>query len=34
LLPCDSIREMAEIDAWFVFGVDGVENPLEVRAPL
>lgn len=32
-VPNDSIREMAEMDAWFVFGVDRVVNRLEVRAP-
>jgi osmotically-inducible protein OsmY len=32
LVPNDRIREMAELDAWFVFGVDGVVNRLELRA--
>jgi osmotically-inducible protein OsmY len=32
LVPNDSVREMAELDAWFVFGVDGVVNRLELRA--
>jgi osmotically-inducible protein OsmY len=31
LLPTDSEREMAEFDAWYVFGVDRVENRVEVR---
>jgi osmotically-inducible protein OsmY len=33
-VPNDRIREMAEMDAWFVFGVDRVVNRLETRAPL
>ena len=32
LVPNDRIREMAEIDAWLVFGVDGVVNRLELQA--
>ena len=32
LVPTDSEREMAEADAWYVFGVDRVVNELEVRA--
>jgi osmotically-inducible protein OsmY len=31
LVPTESEREMAEADAWYVFGVDGVVNELEVR---
>lgn len=30
-LPSPSLREMAEFDAWYVFGVDKVINHLEVR---
>ncbi len=33
LVPSDSEREMAEYDAWYVFGVDRVHNKIEV-APL
>jgi osmotically-inducible protein OsmY len=32
IVPTDSEREMAEFDAWYVFGVDKVENKIEVRA--
>jgi osmotically-inducible protein OsmY len=32
LVPTDSEREMAEFDAWYVFGVDSVVNRIEVRA--
>lgn len=31
LLPSDSQRDMAESDAWFVFGVDKVVNNIEVK---
>lgn len=31
LVPTDSEREMAEFDAWYVFGVDGVRNEIEVH---
>lgn len=31
LVPSDAQREMAEFDAWYVLGVEGVENRLEVR---
>ncbi len=31
LVPADSEREMAEFDAWYVFGVDRVVNRIEVR---
>lgn len=31
-VPTDSERNMAEADAWYVFGVNGVINELEVRA--
>ena len=31
LVPSDSETEMAEFDAWYVFGVDGVVNRIEVR---
>jgi osmotically-inducible protein OsmY len=30
LVPRESEREMAEFDAWYVFGVDGVRNKIEV----
>jgi osmotically-inducible protein OsmY len=30
-VPKESEREMAEHDAWYVFGVDGVENRIEVH---
>jgi osmotically-inducible protein OsmY len=30
-VPNDSIREMAEFDAWYVCRVDGVINSLTVR---
>jgi osmotically-inducible protein OsmY len=33
-VPNDRIREMAEMDAWFVFGVDRVIDRLEVGASL
>ncbi|MGB8275305.1 MAG: BON domain-containing protein [Alphaproteobacteria bacterium] len=32
LVPTRSERDMAEFDAWYVFGVDDVENRIEVRA--
>jgi osmotically-inducible protein OsmY len=32
-VPNGRIREMAEIDAWFIFGVDRVVNRIEIRAP-
>jgi osmotically-inducible protein OsmY len=32
LVPNDRVREMAGLDAWIVFGVEGVVNRLEVRA--
>lgn len=32
LVPTESEREMAEYDAWYVFGVDKVDNRIEVRA--
>jgi osmotically-inducible protein OsmY len=32
LVPNATIREMAEFDAWYVFGVDQVVNLLEVHA--
>jgi osmotically-inducible protein OsmY len=32
LVPTESEREMAEFDAWYVIGVDRVENRIEVRA--
>jgi osmotically-inducible protein OsmY len=32
LVPTESEKEMAEADAWYVFGVDGVVNELLVRA--
>ena len=31
-VPAESEKNMAEADAWYVFGVDGVVNELEVRA--
>lgn len=31
LVPKEAEREMAEFDAWYVFGVDRVENKIEVR---
>jgi osmotically-inducible protein OsmY len=31
LVPTDSERDMAENDAWYVFGVDRVVNEIEVR---
>ena len=31
LLPTESEREMAEYDAWYVFGVDKVVNRIEIR---
>jgi len=34
LVPSEPEREMAEFDAWYVFGVDGVENRIEVRRGL
>jgi osmotically-inducible protein OsmY len=30
LVPSESEREMAEWDAWYVFGVDRVHNKIEV----
>lgn len=32
LVPTESEREMAEYDAWYVFGVDKVDNRIDVRA--
>jgi len=32
LVPNQTNREMAEFDAWYVFGVDRVVNRLEVQA--
>jgi len=32
IVPTPSEREMAEFDAWYVFGVDKVVNEIEVRA--
>jgi osmotically-inducible protein OsmY len=32
LVPTESEREMAEFDAWYVFGVDDVDNRIMVRA--
>ena len=32
LVPSETEREMAEFDAWYVFGVDRVLNEIEVRA--
>jgi len=32
LVPTESEREMAEFDAWYVFGVDKVLNRIDVRA--
>ena len=31
LVPHQAIREMAEFDTWYVFGVDRVVNMLEVQ---
>jgi osmotically-inducible protein OsmY len=31
-VPTESERDMAEFDAWYVFGVDDVENAIVVRA--
>ncbi len=31
IVPTDAEREMAEFDAWYVFGVDRVANHIEVR---
>ena len=31
LVPSEAEREMAEFDAWYVFGVDDVQNRIEVR---
>jgi osmotically-inducible protein OsmY len=31
IVPTDSEREMAEFDAWYVFGVNRVDNRIEVR---
>jgi osmotically-inducible protein OsmY len=30
IVPKEAEREMAELDAWYVFGVDGIENRIEV----
>ena len=32
LVPTESERDMAEFDAWYVFGVDDVDNRIMVRA--
>ncbi|MFZ5791133.1 MAG: BON domain-containing protein [Pseudomonadota bacterium] len=32
LVPKEGERDMAEFDAWYVFGVDRVDNRIEVRA--
>ena len=32
LVPSETERDMAEFDAWYVFGVDKVINEIEVRA--
>ena len=32
IVPTESEREMAEFDAWYVFGVDKVVNRIDVRA--
>ena len=32
VVPSEMEREMAEFDAWYVFGVDNVENEITVRA--
>jgi len=32
LVPTESERDMAEFDAWYVFGVDSVENQIGVRS--
>lgn len=32
MVPKEAEREMAEFDAWYVFGVNGVENRIEVGA--
>lgn len=32
IVPTESQREMAEFDAWYVFGVDKVVNRIDVRA--
>jgi osmotically-inducible protein OsmY len=31
-VPSETERGMAEFDAWYVFGVDTVDNRIEVRA--
>jgi len=31
VVPADSEREMAEFDAWYVFGVDAVDNRIDVH---
>jgi osmotically-inducible protein OsmY len=31
LVPSEAEREMAELDAWYVLGVDGVDNRIEAR---
>jgi osmotically-inducible protein OsmY len=32
LVPTEAEREMAGFDAWYVFGVDKVDNRIQVRA--
>ena len=32
LVPTESERDMAECDAWYVFGVDRVDNRIEVHS--
>ncbi len=32
IVPKEAEREMADLDAWYVFGVDGVENRIEVAS--
>jgi osmotically-inducible protein OsmY len=32
LVKNESVRRLAEADAWYVFGVDGVTNRLQVEA--
>jgi len=32
IVPTESERDMAEFDAWYVFGVDSVDNQIAVRA--
>jgi osmotically-inducible protein OsmY len=31
IVPSEAERDMAEFDAWYVFGVDGVDNRIEVH---